>query len=146
MGVVSYSDLSAELRWDFALGVTEALEREYKTPKGFSFGTPRVAAVLLSENPEIEIVAVDPRRLKACARMKGAYHTGIVEKYRKAYLRGADFPPIVINSSLRNMLCEGAHRACAAERAGVKEIGALDVASIALDVIIQRGAALLFPR
>lgn len=146
VGVASYSQLTPELQWDFAVGVTRALDREYgkEIPSGFSFGTPRVANALHSDDTEIEIVAVDPRRLKACVRMKGRYDTGTVEKYRKAYLRGTDFPPIVINSSLRNMLCEGYHRSCAAERAGVEEINALDVASIDLGVIAQRGDSLLF--
>lgn len=148
VGSVHYSDLSPEFRWDFALGVTEALERKYgqSLPRGNSFGTGRIVHALLSDNPVVEVVALDPKRLKACKRMSGAVHTAMIERYRKAYLRGDEFPPIVVNSSLKDMLVEGLHRACAADRADVVEISALDVASIDLEAVLRHGDKLLFPR
>ena len=148
IGEVRYADLSPEFRWDFATGVTEALSRKYGKliPRDNAFGTGRVLNALLSDNPVVEIVAVDPRRLKACQRMSGAVHTAMTERYRKAYLRGDEFPPIVVNSNLKDMLVEGLHRACAADRADVVEISALDVASVDLEALLRHGDKLLFPR
>ena len=148
IGEVQYSDLSPQFRWDFALGVTEALERKYRRilPPGNAFGTGRVLTALFSDNPVVAIVAVDPKRLKACQRMSGAVHTAMIERYRKAYLRGDEFPPIVVNSNLKDILVEGLHRACAADRADVAEISALDVASVDLEAVLRHGDKLLFPR
>lgn len=148
IGAVSYSELPPAFRWDFALGVTEALDREYgrQLPRGKAFGAGRVVDALLSDEPSIKVVAVDPKRLKACQRMTGKYHTGTVEKYRKAYLRGDEFPPIVVNSRLKDILVEGAHRACAADQADVVEISALDVASVKLEALLRHGEDLLVPR
>ena len=147
IGSVHYSDLSPEFRWDFATGVTEALDRKYGrlVPRNNAFGTGRVLKALLSDNPVVDVVAVDPKRLKACKRMSGAVHTAMVEKYRKAYLRGDEFPPIVINSNLKDMLVEGLHRACAASQADIAEISALDVASVNLEALLRHGDKLLFP-
>jgi len=148
IGAVAFSSLGPDLRWDVSLGVTEALKRDYghSLPDGYDFGTPRISDVLLSDDPEIDVVTVDPKKLKACPRLTGAYHVGTVRKYEKAFLRGDQFPPIVIDSGTRKMLVEGAHRACAAERAEVPEIQALDVASIDLEEVVRHGDKLLFRR
>ncbi len=148
VGTALFSELPPDLRWDFSLGVTEALKRMYGhlLPKGYDFGTPRIGDALLADNPEIDLVSVDPKKLKACGRMTGAVHAGLVRKYEKAFRRGDQFPPIVVDSDARNMLVEGAHRACSAERAGIQEIEALDVASVDLEAVLRHGDRLLFRR
>jgi len=148
VGTVVFSQLPSPLRWDFSLGVTEALKRVYGhlLPKGSDFGTGRVGDALLSDNPEIDLVMIDPKRLKACGRLTGAVHTWLVRKYEKSFRRGDQFPPIIVDSGARKMLVEGAHRACSAERAGILEIEALDVASVDLEALLRHGDRLLFRR
>lgn len=76
--------------------------------------------------------------------MSGAVHAAMIERYRKAYLRGDEFPPIVVNSGLKDMLVEGLHRACAADKADISEISALDVANVDLEALLRHGDELLF--
>ena len=75
-------------------------------------------------NPELDLVLVDPAFLGAVAAIEQA---GGVETPAK-------LPSVVIHSKLpvKRMLVEGWHRAASAERAGVPEIEAVDVASMDL--------------
>ncbi len=148
VGMAVFSSLPSDLQWDVSLGIQTALRRTYAhlLPNGYDFGTGGILAALDFDNPEIDLVMVDPKRLKACGRMTGAVHAGLVRKYEKLFRRGDQFPPIVVNSSARKMLVEGAHRACSAERAGIPKIEALDVASVDLEAVLRHGDRLLFRR
>jgi hypothetical protein len=54
----------------------------------------------------------------------------VVKKYKEAWLRGDEFPPIVIASDDRIPLHEGLHRAASAIRAGIRKIPAIDLAGV----------------
>lgn len=138
IGSALYARLPGDIRWDVALVLTDDLERSYKTkaPHPLYSGTMLAMTILDGVNARIPLVSIDPRKLNACPRLTGKYHTGTVFKYEQAYLRGEQFPPIVIDSRAREMLGEGSHRACAAERAGIAEIEAFDVGLIDLRPLV----------
>lgn len=75
----------------------------------------------------VNVVLVSPKKL--LAKTPGyPINDDVVNEYIEAWASGADFPPIIIDSSAKEPLIEGGHRTVSAARAGVKKIRAVDLA------------------
>lgn len=102
---------------------------------------PRHVTILAAEealnavNPELEIVAIDPKSLRACSRQI----SGEVGPFIKAWKQGFRFPPIIIDSGQKTggMLHDGRHRACSAARLGIPNIEAIDLKGVNLEPLDQ---------
>lgn len=131
---IRYSVLEESIAWDVSVCVADVLRRHMhaKTQLHPLFiSTTQTQRLLYRFDPEIALVVVAPKSLKACTRIITKQHEAITQEYERAWREGSEFPPIVIDStSPTGLLCEGWHRACAAERAGISGIEAIDVGSI----------------
>lgn len=131
IGTVRFNDLMPAPAWDVASaiaaalnarrGVTEDYDPEFVHVQGAKAATH--AAKL-----ELDLVMVDPGKFKVCT--PEVLELPETSTYEKAWKEGQRFPPVVINSRLswRKMLQQGRRRACAASRAGLTAIEAIDIA------------------
>lgn len=128
VGEVSYADLDEETQTDVALSIgfkTGEIRDDYDDA-----GLESVRAGLGNGPSLLPLVEVDPRALlKTSPRRR--ISTLAVLKYAAMMSSGAEFPPVVIDSSLkRHVLVEGGHRTSAAAWIGLETIRAIDIAGV----------------
>jgi hypothetical protein len=77
----------------------------------------------------LPLILVSPRSILAPRRSVSA---AVVRDYAKAWERGVEFPPIVMDSSAdpSDALIEGGHRLISAIKAKVRKIKAIDLAGV----------------
>lgn len=133
-GTLRYADLIPSVAEHVAIGLAEELNARRHVKDD---DDPRYVNLLAAQeagrqiNPTLEVVYIDPKRLKACVRQ-------IVDEiapYKEAWAGGFRFPPIIIHSGhkIGSMLYDGRHRSCAAARLGIPEIEAIDLKDVDLD-------------
>jgi len=137
LGTVRYGDLVTFVAEHVAIALGEDLIRRRHVTDAEDPRSVTLLAVqqaLSAVNPDLEIVAIDPKCLKACSR-KIAHETAA---FVEAWKQGFRFPPIIIDSGARGaFLHDGRHRSCSAARLGIPEIEAIDLKDIDLDPLDQ---------
>lgn len=134
VGSVRYADLIPFVAEHVAIGLAEELNAKRKVtdsddPRHVNLFAAQSAGVQV--NPELPIVYIDPKRLKACSKQV----VSEIASYVEARKKGKRFPPVVINSGRKigEMLHDGRHRSCSAARLGIPEIEAIDLKDVDLD-------------
>lgn len=128
IAVIRFLDLPPEIQTDFAVCLRVRLERIYNLPEGKGIFTDDVRNFLTNLNPELPLLMVETWLLVQTERE--TYEDTVLE-YMAVWESGeAQFPPVVIDSESDEVLCEGGHRSLSASLANIKEIEAVDVASI----------------
>lgn len=132
LGTVRYGDLVASVAEHVAIALGEDLNRRRHVTDAED---PRYVTLLAVQqalsavNPDLEIVAIDPKRLKTCSRKIA----NEAVPFMKAWKQGFRFPPIIIDSGARGVfLHDGRHRSCSAARLGIPEIEAIDLKDVDL--------------
>lgn len=138
IGTVKFNDLVPQVSWDVAGAIAAALNARRNVHETYDpeFVSPQGAKLAAqATNPELAIVLVDPKKLKACA--SEVVEQEEIPKYVEAWKGGARFPPVVVNSRhvADKMLHEGWHRSCSAARAEIPEIEAIDVAGVDVEAL-----------
>lgn len=131
IGTVKFNELIPGVAWDVAAAVAAALNARRGVTETYDpefIGVQGAKAAANAAKLELDIVMVDPAKLKACSAEILEHPE--TEVYEKAWKEGQRFPPVVINSMLswRKMLQEGWRRTCGAARAKASFIEAIDVA------------------
>lgn len=136
ISVIRFLDLPPEIQTDFAVCLKERLERIYNLPEGKGIFTDDVRNLLTHLNPEIPLLMVETWLLVQAERE--TYEEKVLE-YMAVWESGeAQFPPVVVDSESDEVLCEGGHRSFSAFHANIKEIEAVDVASLDAAFIMQQ--------
>lgn len=138
LGTVRYGDLMESVSKHVVVAVTEYLnDLRHVTDAEDPRHVTLLAAeeVLTAVNPELEIVVIDPKILRACSRQI----SGEVAPFIKAWKQGFRFPPIIIDSGRKSggMLHDGRHRSCSAARLCIPGIEAIDLKDINLEPLDQ---------
>lgn len=133
LGTVKYSDLVQSVAEHVATALGQGLNRKRNVTDAEDPRSVNLLAIqqaLSAINPDLKIVAINPKRLKACSRQ-------IVQEvapFMEAWKEGFRFPPILIDSGRKTgiFLHDGRHRSCAAARLGIPEIEAIDLKGVDL--------------
>jgi stage III sporulation protein SpoIIIAA len=128
IGEVSYADLDEETQTDVALSIgfkTGEIQGDYDED-----GLEAVRIGLDNGPSLLPLVLVDPKALLKASPGRSISKVA-VRKYVLEMSSGVEFPPVVIDSSLKkDILIEGGHRTSAAVRSGLETIKAIDIADI----------------
>lgn len=128
IGEVSYADLDEETQTDVALSIgfkTGEIQGDYD-----EVGLETVRTGLENGPSLLPLVLVDLKALLKASSGRSIRKVA-ARKYAREMSSGVEFPPVVIDSSLKkDILIEGGHRISAASIARLESIKAIDIAGI----------------
>lgn len=137
IGTVRLTDLPPEIQTDVAVCLERRIDRILNVPgtrpDEKTVWAEDILELLVPANPLLPLLLVSTALLVKTER---ALDDDRLAEYRAVWETGeVRFPPVVVDSEDEILLCEGGHRSFSAYQAGVKEIQAVDVAAIDLNII-----------
>lgn len=143
IGEVAYEDLSEDIQTDVALSIgwkTGEIEGDEDHA-----GLEEVRAGL-DNGAMLPLVEVDPKELLRTSPGRKT-SSPVIEQYADEMESGDEFPPVVIDSSLKkHVLIEGGHRTKAAARRDLGALKAIDIAGVRIGKRADGLETYVFPR